>query len=81
VWSFPYERGLSIFLLFAHAPHILTDLERVALDVAFLKGGRIALQGPLDELLEGARNTANGRRAEPLSLEDLFIEVTREVTP
>jgi ABC-2 type transport system ATP-binding protein len=35
--------------------HILSDLERIALDVAFLKDGRIALQGGLDELLEGAR--------------------------
>lgn len=35
--------------------HILSDLERIALDVAFLKDGRIALQGPLDELLESAR--------------------------
>ena len=32
--------------------HILSDLERVALDVAFLAGGRIALEAPLDELLE-----------------------------
>lgn len=35
--------------------HILSDLERVALDVAFLKDGRIALQGGLDTLLENAR--------------------------
>lgn len=35
--------------------HILSDLERVALDVAFLKDGRIALQGPLDGLIESAR--------------------------
>ena len=35
--------------------HILTDLERVALDVAFLKDGKIALQGGLDSLLENAR--------------------------
>jgi ABC-2 type transport system ATP-binding protein len=35
--------------------HILSDLERVALDVAFLKDGRIALQGGLDELLDNAR--------------------------
>ncbi len=67
------ERGTTVVF----STHILTDLERVALDVAFLKEGRIALQGPLDELLEGARNTANGRRAEPVSLEDLFIEVTQ----
>lgn len=48
----------------------------MALDVAFLKDGRIALQGQLDALLEGARSTQAGRRAEPVSLEDLFIEVT-----
>jgi ABC-2 type transport system ATP-binding protein len=34
--------------------HILSDLERVALDVAFLQGGKITLQAPLDELLESA---------------------------
>ncbi len=67
------ERGTTVVF----STHILTDLERVALDVAFLKEGRLALQGPLDELLEGARNTAGGRRAEPVSLEDLFIEVTQ----
>lgn len=49
----------------------------MALDVAFLKDGRIALQGQLDDLLEGARTTEGGRRAEPVSLEDLFIEVTQ----
>jgi ABC-2 type transport system ATP-binding protein len=47
--------------------HILSDLERVAMDVAFLKDGKIALQGGLDSLLEDAR----------LSLEDLFLEVTQ----
>jgi ABC-2 type transport system ATP-binding protein len=59
--------------------HILSDLERVALDLAFLKDGRIALQGQLDELLEGAHRVvgAPGMRVEPLSLEDLFIEVTQ----
>ena len=67
------ERGTTVVF----STHILTDLERVALDVAFLKDGRIALQGQLDDLLEGARSTAEGRRAEPLSLEDLFIEVTQ----
>jgi ABC-2 type transport system ATP-binding protein len=34
--------------------HILSDLERVAVDVAFLNGGRIALHAPLDELLESS---------------------------
>ena len=66
------EHGTTVVF----STHILSDLERVALDVAFLKDGRITLQGPLDELLEGARGLA-GVRAEPLSLEDLFIEVTQ----
>ena len=35
--------------------HILSDLERVAFNVAFLSRGRIALQAPLDELIEQAR--------------------------
>ena len=34
--------------------HILSDLERVAFDVAFLTEGRIALHAPLDELLESS---------------------------
>lgn len=99
--------------------HILSDLERVALDVAFLQDGRITLQGALDELLENTTRIsgstdalaslqlsqairrhahADGRvtvlarltvaedeqlrartdlKVDPLSLEDLFVEVTR----
>ncbi len=107
------ERGTTVVF----STHILSDLERVALDLAFLRDGKIALQGRLDELLEGARRvvgpgalldgkplagelrrqrTADGTvsvithggamdalgreagvRVEPLSLEDLFIEVTQ----
>jgi ABC-2 type transport system ATP-binding protein len=57
------ERGTTVIF----STHILSDLERVALDVAFLQGGKIVLQGALDELLEGKN----------LSLEDLFVEVTK----
>lgn len=106
--------------------HILSDLERVAFNVAFLAAGRIVLQAPLDSLLEhtrrvvlpGPRNgpppgwqalrrTAldggreqwlarklddapipaaaggsggdwgAGARLEPLSFEDLFLELTQ----
>jgi ABC-2 type transport system ATP-binding protein len=109
------ERGTTVVF----STHILTDLERVALEVAFLKDGKIALQGEMDSLLEGARRVTGpstildrlrfagemrrqkGRdgttsvvvreagselaqlasqpamRIEPLSLEDLFIEVTQ----
>ena len=45
------EHGTTVVF----STHILSDLERVALDVAFLKDGRIALQGGLDELMESAR--------------------------
>lgn len=32
--------------------HILSDLERIAMDVAFLRDGKIVLQGELDHILE-----------------------------
>ena len=44
------DRGTTIVF----STHILSDLERVALDVAFLTNGRIALHAPLDELLESS---------------------------
>ena len=108
------ERGTTVVF----STHILSDLERVAFDLAFLKDGRIALQGQTDALLEGARRVVGpastlpgtplagelrrrregamtsvivqapgedvarlarepGVRVEPLTLEDLFIEVTQ----
>ncbi len=45
------ERNTTVLF----STHILSDLERVALDVAFLRSGKIALRGGLDQLLEGAR--------------------------
>ncbi|NHZ62103.1 ABC transporter ATP-binding protein [Massilia genomosp. 1] len=48
------ERGTTVVF----STHILSDLERVAPDVAFLKDGKIALQGALDELLENARRVS-----------------------
>lgn len=62
------ERVIERDTTVVFSTHILTDLERVALDAAFLKNGQIVLQGPLDDLLE----RANGH-----SLEDLFVEVTQ----
>jgi len=67
------ERGTTVVF----STHILTDLERVALDVAFLKNGRIALQGDLGDLLDGAASEAEQGARMPRSLEELFIEVTR----
>ncbi|MET0858845.1 MAG: ABC transporter ATP-binding protein [Telluria sp.] len=52
------ERGTTIVF----STHVLSDLERVASEVAFLKNGKIALQGGLDELLKSARRvTGPGR--------------------
>ncbi len=42
------DRGTTVVF----STHILSDLERVAFNLAFLADGRIALQAPLDELLE-----------------------------
>ena len=109
------ERGTTVVF----STHILSDLERVAFDLAFLKDGRIALQGQTDVLLEGARRVVAvgaplprldgeirrwqegaatsaivqapgvdlerlarepGVRVEQLSLEDLFIDITRDIT-
>jgi ABC-2 type transport system ATP-binding protein len=42
------DRGTTVVF----STHILSDLERVAFNVAFMKDGRIDLQAPLDELLE-----------------------------
>ena len=49
----------------------------MALDVAFLKDGKIVLQGPLDDLLEGAHQAQGGVRTDSLSLEQLFLEATQ----
>jgi ABC-2 type transport system ATP-binding protein len=62
------ERGTTVLF----STHILSDLERVALDVAFLKDGKIALQGPLDTLMEQAQGGAA-----PVSMEELFMQVAR----
>ena len=45
------DRGTTVVF----STHILSDRERVAFNLAFLSEGRIALQAPLDELLEQVR--------------------------
>lgn len=63
------ERGTTVIF----STHILSDLERVAVDVAFMRDGRIALQAPLDELLDGTRRvTANAAVLNTLQLEREF---------
>lgn len=45
------DRGTTVVF----STHILSDLERVAFNLAFMGQGRIALQAPLDELMETTR--------------------------
>lgn len=45
------DRGSTVLF----STHILSDLERVAFNIAFLSQGRIALQAPLDQLLDELR--------------------------
>lgn len=51
------DRGTTVVL----STHILSDLERVAFNVAFLRDGRISVQGPLDDLLESTRRVIGSR--------------------
>ena len=53
------SRGTTVVF----STHILSDLERVAFNVAFLSGGRIALQAPLDDLLESTRRLTGSAAA------------------
>jgi len=48
------DRGTTVVF----STHILSDLERVAFNVAFMSRGRIALQAPLDELLDSVRRAS-----------------------
>jgi ABC-2 type transport system ATP-binding protein len=58
------DRGTTVVF----STHILSDLERVAFNVAFLQQGRIALQAPLDELLESTRALAPGEAGEGVEI-------------
>jgi ABC-2 type transport system ATP-binding protein len=51
------DRGTTVVL----STHILSDLERVAFNVAFLRDGRITVQAPLDELLDTTRQVTGTR--------------------
>ena len=57
------DRGTTVVF----STHILSDLERVAFNVAFLRQGRISLQAPLDELLDQVR-AVTGASAEVQAL-------------
>lgn len=53
------DRGTTVVF----STHILSDLERVAFNMAFLGHGRIVLQAPLDELLDSTRRLVGAPEA------------------
>lgn len=108
------DRGTTVLF----STHILSDLERVAADVAFLSAGRLVLQARLDDLMDDTRRITGphatvqqqvqaqgwqvlaqtpaaagrvrllargtpaappwpGNETEPVTLEDLFMELTQ----
>ena len=115
------DRAIARETTILFSTHILSDIERVAMNVAFMKDGKIVMQAPLDEISEDTRriigpadvleNAAwsneisrtndakgyqnsmvrltrtelakmcelekNGVRVEHVTLEDLFIEITK----
>jgi ABC-2 type transport system ATP-binding protein len=70
------NRGTTVVF----STHILSDLERVAFNVAFLAAGRIAVQAPLDELIETTRRIS-GPSAEVLGLVQARQLMVRNSTP
>ena len=115
------DRAIARETTILFSTHILSDIERVAMNVAFMRDGKIVMQAPLDEISEDTRciigpahvlkneawsneisrtNDArgyqnsmvrltktelgkmcelekNGVRVERVTLEDLFIEITK----
>ncbi|MDC8785671.1 ABC transporter ATP-binding protein [Roseateles koreensis] len=51
------DRGTTVVF----STHILSDLERVAFNLAFMSEGRITCQAPLDELIETVRSVQGSR--------------------
>ncbi|MFZ4482240.1 MAG: ABC transporter ATP-binding protein, partial [Rhodoferax sp.] len=54
-----FDRSTTVVL----STHILSDLERVAFNVAFMREGTINVQAPLDELLEQTRQVSSAADA------------------
>ena len=67
------DRGTTVVL----STHILSDLERVAFNVAFLREGRIDLQAPLDELLEQTRQVSGASQLVQLYAERHKAQILR----
>ncbi len=64
-------RGLTVFL----TSHVLEIVERLCTDIAIISQGKLLAAGSLDELRKGIQLEEDGQRAQPVSLEEYFIQV------
>jgi ABC-2 type transport system ATP-binding protein len=68
-------RGITVFL----TSHVLEIVERLCTHIAIITGGRLVVEGALDELRRGIAledgSGASSHSSNPLSLEDYFIRV------
>jgi ABC-2 type transport system ATP-binding protein len=65
------DRGTTVVL----STHILSDLERVAFNVAFMRDGKIGVQAPLDELLEHAVQVTGSSQQIAIATAQAGVEV------
>ncbi|HEV2801048.1 MAG TPA: ABC transporter ATP-binding protein [Pyrinomonadaceae bacterium] len=70
-------RGITVFL----TSHVLEIVERLCTHIAIITGGRLVVEGALDELRRGIAvgeqggTDVDGSSSSPMSLEDYFIRV------
>ena len=71
-------RGITVFL----TSHVLEIVERLCTHIAIITGGRLVVEGALDELRRGiAVGDEDGAGGRPVSLEDYFIRVIGGARP
>jgi ABC-2 type transport system ATP-binding protein len=71
-------RGITVFL----TSHVLEIVERLCTHIAIITGGRLVVEGALDELRRGiAVGDGDGTGGSPVSLEDYFIRVIGGARP
>jgi len=68
------KRGVTIFL----TSHILDIVEKLCSHVAIIHHGSLLVQGKLDELRLGLSADCSENRPGPISLEEFFLEITRD---
>lgn len=70
--DFVKKDGKTVFL----TSHIIQDMERLIDECIIMDYGRILMQAPVGEVISRAKSIVGDRKAEIISLEDAFIELT-----